>query len=258
MIIKRQKIYSRFTSSLGGAIKGAGYGAGIGAAFMPGWKLAALGGKYKLAAGIAGTGALIGGIAGANAGWKGGRDSWEYNHDPKVREKVEKERLSRIKKAIDNSKGFDKLSVSEFSYSSWQDLSKQIPVPDEFLKYVKFYKDIWAKKIDSWYSNMDFDKIEDAYEVPEFKSYFPIPIDPKMAEEWYEDNWLCLATYNDAGDDGWLCYDTRTKKYGVDSPDFSESLKKAITPDIKRLDDELSSTQINLIKEFINKINTLL
>ncbi len=264
MIILRQKTYSKFTSSLGGAIKGAGYGAGIGAAVMPGWKLAALSGKYKLAAGIAGTGALIGGIAGAKSGWDSGKSKWEYDHDPKVREKVDKENSKRIKKAIENNRGFDETLAKNLNYSSWQALAKKIPVPAEFLKYVKFYKDTWSKKIELWYSSMDSEKIDEVYEVPEFKTYFPIPINSKTTEDWWnienDDGFstLCLATYNEAGDDGWLCYSPNTGKYGVDSPDYSESLKKTLMVDLKKLDDTLSDKQIEMIKEFNNKINTIL
>jgi len=264
MIILRQKIYSKFTSSLGGAVKGAGYGAGIGAAVMPGWKLAALAGKYKLAAGIAGTGALIGGIAGAKSGWDSGKSKWEYDHDPKVRERIDKEKSKRIKKAIENNREFDEALAKNLNYSSWQALAKKIPVPAEFLKYVRFYKDIWSKKIGLWYSSMDQEKIDDAYEVPEFKQYFPIPIDPKTVENWWnmEDDdellCLCLATYNEAGDDGWLCYSPNTEKYGVDTPDYSESLKKTLMVDLKKLDDTLSDKQIEMIKKFNNKINTIL
>lgn len=257
MIIKRQKEYSKFTSSLGGAIKGAGKGAAIGAAFMPGWKLAAIMKKGKVAAGIAGVGALVGGAAGASMGWKSGKDRWEYDHDPKVREKVDREMEQILKEQIENARSSDKSDVCEFNYTSWKALGEKISVPEEFLKYVKFYKDFWSKKIDSWYNAIDQNKVSLPF-INSFKSYFPIPVDSETAKDWYEDNWLCLATYNDAGDDGWLCYDTETKKYGIDVPEFSESLKKTITPDIKRLDDELSSTQINLIKEFINKINIIL
>ena len=264
MIILRQKIYSKFTSSLGGAVKGAGQGALIGAAVMPGWKLAALTRKYKLAAGIAGTGALIGAGIGAKSGWNSGKSKWEYDHDPKVRERINKEKSKRIKEAIENNREFDEALAENLNYSSWQALAKKIPVPAEFLKYVKFYKDVWSKKISLWYSSMDLKKIDDAYEVPEFKQYFPIPIDPKTVEDWWnmEDDivlrTVCLATYNEAGDDGWLCYSPDTEKYGIDSPDYSESLNKTLTVDPKKLYNALSDKQLGMVREFNNKINTLL
>ena len=264
MIILRQKIYSKFTSSLGGAVKGAGKGALIGAVVMPGWKLAVLTRKYKLAAGIAGTGALIGAGIGAKSGWNSGKSKWEYDHDPKVRERIDKERSERIKEAIENNREFDETLAKSLNYSSWQALAKKIPVPAEFLKYVKFYKDIWSKKISLWYSSMDLEKINDAYEVPEFKRYFPIPIDPKTVEDWWnmEDDdellCLCLATYNEAGDDGWLCYSPNTEKYGIDSSDHSESLKKILTVNPKKLYNTISDKQLEIIREFNNKINTVL
>ena len=264
MIILRQKTYSKFTSSLGGAIKGAGKGALWGAVLAPGKIIAAKHDKWGLAAGIAGTGALIGAGIGAKSGWNSGKSKWEYDHDPKVRERIDKEKSERIKEAVENSRGFDETLAKNLNYSSWQALAKKIPVPAEFLKYVKFYKDIWSKKISLWYSSMDLEKIDDAYEVPEFKQYFPIPIDPKTVEDWWnmEDDdellCLCLATYNEAGDDGWLCYSPNTEKYGIDSPDYSESLKKILTVDPKKLYNTLSDKQAEMIREFNNKINTLL
>ena len=262
MIILRQKAYSdksgRFWAGSKGALKGAGKGALIGVALMPGKLRALKKEKYKLAGGLAIAGATIGAGIGGRSGWKSGTSQWEYDHDPKVKERVNKERTNRIKTAIENNKGFDKMSVSEFDYSSWKSLEKKLNVPAEFLKYVKFYKDIWSKKIDLWYSSMDLDKIDDAYEVPEFKEYFPIPIDPRQAEDWYEEDYLCLATYNDAGDDGYLCYDPEDKTYGVDSPRHSDSLKKILINDTNKLDTTLSNKQIELIKEFNNKINSIL
>ena len=262
MILLRQKLYSdksgRFWAGSKGALKGAGKGALIGLALMPGKLRALKKEKYKLAGGLAIAGATIGAGIGGRSGWKSGTSQWEYDHDPKVKERVNEERTSRIKTEIENNKGFDKMSVSEFDYSSWKSLEKKLNVPAEFLKYVKFYKDIWSKKIDLWYSSMDLNKIDDAYEVPEFKEYFPIPIDPRQAESWYEEDYLCLATYNDAGDDGYLCYDPEDKTYGVDSPRYSDSLKKILINDTNKLDTTLSNKQIELIKEFNSKINSIL
>ena len=264
MIILRQKIYSKFTSSLGGAIKGAGKGALWGAVLAPGKIIAAKHDKWKLAAGIAGAGALIGAGIGAKSGWNSGKSKWEYDHDPKVKERVDKEKSERIKEAVENNRGFDEMLAKNLNYSSWQALAKKIPVPAEFLKYVKFYKDIWSKKISLWYSSMDLEKIDDAYEVPEFKAYFPIPIDPKTTEDWWnmedddEFRTLCLATYNEAGDDGWLCYSPDTEKYGIDSPDYFESLKKTLIIGPKKLDNTISDKQLSMIREFNNKINTVL
>jgi hypothetical protein len=108
---------------------------------------------------------------------------------------------------------------------------------------------------------MDIDSL-DRYSVPEFKEFFPIPYDPKYASEWLKDSpdWLCLATFNDAGDDGWLCYDLETEMYGIDLHDDGKSLKEVLLDYIKRhhdLVDSLSKEQERIIDEFKTKISSL-
>lgn len=257
MIIKRQRSFSKsgkFWAGTKGTVKGAGKGALLGAAFMPGWKLAAIAHHPKLAAGIAATGAAIGAVVGGRLGYEDGIHGYEYSNNPEYRKKVDKEHSKLIEKAIKNALAEDKMLVSEFTPQGWTELKKKISVPDEFIRYVKFYKNIWSKKIDSWYSNIK--EGLDPYEIPEFKSLFPIPIDPKTAEEWFSDDvWLCLATYNSAGDDGWLCYDPKTKRYGVDMPDSNKSLKEILL-DVSDFY-ELTGPQEKMVEEFKNRIKTL-
>ncbi len=270
MIILRQRLYSdksgRFWAGTKGALKGARKGALWGAALAPGKIIAAGHNKWKLAAGITGAGALVGAGIGAKSGWKSGINDYKYNNDPEYKAKVDKENRERTLKALEHAKGTDKLFISEMNYQGWINLSKKLPVPEEFMKYLKFYSTQWAKKVDLWYSSMVSDL--NNYMIPEFKNLFPIPVDPRDSEEWYEDGldieekYLCLATINDAGDDGWLYYDVETEEYGWDSPGGYSSLKKLM---LEHLDSEekiykgrLSDIQKKLIEEFKNKIKALL
>jgi hypothetical protein len=177
---------------------------------------------------------------------------------PEYREKFEREKRETILKNIKHSEAEDLGYLSYFDYNSW---SKVKEAPKDFLKYVKFYKNIWAKKIKPWYSSMDIESL-DEYSIPEFKEFFPIPFDPKYASEWLKDDpeWLCLATFNDAGDDGWLCYDLETEMYGIDLHDDGKSLKEVLLDYIKRhhdLVDSLSKEQERIIDEFKTKISSL-
>ena len=271
MIILRQKLYSdksgRFWAGTKGALKGAGKGALIGVALMPGKLRALKKEKYKLAGGLAIAGATIGAGIGGRSGWKKGVNDYKYNNDLEYRAKIDKENRERTLKALENAKDTDKLFISEMNYQGWINLSKKLPVPEEFMKYLKFYNSYWAKKVDLWYSSMVSDL--NNYMIPEFKNLFPIPVDPQDSEEWYEDGldmeekYLCLATINDAGDDGWLYYDIETRKYGWDTPIGGyDSLKKLM---LEHLDSEekiykgkLSDAQSKMVEEFKNKIKALL
>ena len=203
MIILRQNLYSdksgKFWAGTKGALKGAGKGALWGAALAPGNIIAAKHNKWKLAAGITGAGALVGAGIGAKSGWKKGVNEYKYNNDPEYRKKVQKEKEERQQKALEYVHGTDEVWIYEFNVQSWINLKKTINVPDEFIKYIKFYKNIWSKNLETWYDNMN----PEIDLIPEFKNLFPIPIKSEDAKDWYEDNWLCLATVNDAGDDGW-------------------------------------------------------
>jgi len=260
MIILRQKLYSdksgRFWAGTKGALKGAGKGALWGAALAPGNIIAAKHNKWKLAAGITGAGALVGAGIGAKSGWKKGVNEYKYNNDPEYRKKVQKEKEERRQKALEYVHGTDEVWIYEFNVQSWINLKKTINVPDEFIKYIKFYKNIWSKNLETWYDNMN----PEIDLIPEFKNLFPIPIKSEDAKDWYEDNWLCLATVNDAGDDGWLCYDTETKEYGWDIANRYMSLKEALLANINSCSNyyKFSDTQKKLIEEFKNKINSVL
>lgn len=264
MILLRQKLYNdrsgRFWAGTKGALKGAGKGALWGAVLAPGKIIAARHDKWKLAAGITGAGALIGAGIGAKSGWKSGINDYKYNNDPEYRAKIDKGNKERALKALEYAKSTDELYISEMNYQGWINLSKEMPVPEEFMKYLKFYNSYWAKKVDFWYSNMNPEVYKDEFIIPEFKEIFPTPVDPNLAKEWYEDSWLCLATSNDAGDDGWVCYSSEWKRYGWDRPDQYDSLKELLLKHLERKQEYkiYSPAQKKLIEEFKNKIKTLL
>ena len=265
MIILRQKEYGsigRTWAGIKGAAKKMPKGALIGGIAVPFNGLAYLAKKKKLAAGITAVGATIGAGIGAKMGYDEGVSKYEYDHNPEYRAKIDKETKERIEKSIKTLKNEDNFYVSDFDYKSWLSLSKELQVPQEFLNYVKFYDSVWSRKVDLWYSDMMKDKFDDYYDIPEFKSFFPVPIDPELTKEWteYDEGDLCLATVNSAGDDGWLYYNKdHANSYGWDSPGDSKSLKEILLKNIKHEEEDafLSKTQIRLVNEFKNKINSL-
>ena len=260
MILLRQKCYSgKFWAGTKGAIKSGSKGALWGAVLMPGKLIALKKGNYKVAGGLAAGGALIGAGIGAKSGWNEGVRKYKYDNDPKYRAKVDKENEKIARNNIQSALGEDKVYISEMNYQGWVKLSKEIPVPEEFMNYLKFYNTYWSKKVDFWYSNMDPEVYKDESRVPEFKYVFPIPIDPRLAKEWYEDDYLCLATDNNAGDDGWVCYDTKEKLYGWDVPDSDNSLKELLLDHTNSIQKYLvySPAQKKLVEEFKNKIKSL-
>jgi len=143
-----------------------------------------------------------------------------------------------------------------------ENLKKEINFPDEFLKYVKFYKNVWSKKLDLWYSKGNPKEI---YDIVEFKEVFPIPMGAYLAKEWYEndkaydlkDEMIFLATNNDAGDDGFLCFSINSKTYGWDGPGKYKSLKDILLSNLDKDWIEVTKEQEKLVNEFKNKIKSL-
>ena len=70
---------------------------------------------------------------------------------------------------------------------------------------------------------------------------------------------LCLATFNNAGDDGWLVYNPKDKKYGVDLPNTNLSLKEILLKNVKHKEEyyDLSPQQKRIVNEFKTKIKSL-
>lgn len=261
MKVKRFSRIGRLGSGLKKAMKYGAKGALYGGVLAPGNVLAFTTGHKKLAAGLTGAGALIGAGIGSKLGWDEGVSSYDHQekmkNDPGYKEKYEKERRDTILKNIKQSEAEDLGYLSYFDYNSW---SKIKEAPKDFLKYVKFYKNIWSKKIKPWYSSMDIESL-DEYFIPEFKEFFPIPNDSKISEDWLKEDqeYLCLATFNDAGDDGWLCYNPIDKRYGVDLPDTNLSLKEILLDNLKHKESyyHLSPQQKRLVNEFKTKILSL-
>lgn len=272
MIILRQSQFSKSGEIWAGtkeALKKGGKWGFYGAVLMPGKIPAINKDKYKLALGLAGAGAVIGGTLGAVSGYKKGVDKYKYVHDPEYRAKVDKERQEEFEKTLKLFKEKDSKSISEFDYSSWLKLSKTLDIPQDFLKYVKFYENTWAKKLDPWYASTDKKRIDEVRRIPRFIDYFPTPISAKLCEEWFgyevrdELSDYYLATVSDSGDDNYLVYNPEYKVYDFDVTDGKgeKSLKKTIYDFLKYLehdeDNKLSKTQRQIIKEFKSGISFL-
>lgn len=264
MIVLRNKEFSkfgRFMAGTKGAVKKGAKGALWGSVLVPGNGLALICNKPKLALGITAAGAAIGAGIGGKLGWKEGINQYRYDNDPEYRKEVDKEREEQQQKMILNLRKEDEFIVASFRYQSWKKLNDKIKViPTEFLNYVKFYDTIWHKKVNPWYDAMD-PKL-DLWDIPQFKEVFPVPIESELTEEWYKNDdldFLCLATVNSAGDDGYLCYDPESKEYGWDMPGNSKSLKEILLNNVKRYeqDDCFTPAQKKLVSEFKNKIKTL-
>ena len=109
------------------------------------------------------------------------------------------------------------------------------------------------------------------YEIPQFKEYFPVPIEAEYCEDWFnsesdmlEDRAdLYLATINDAGDDGFLAYNPKNKVYGWDITDGEgeKSLKtillNRIKSEVEFNKEKLTKTQEQIIREFKTSISFL-
>lgn len=261
MKIKRFSKIGRFGSGLKKAIKYGAKGALYGGVLAPGNIWAFRKGHKKIAAGLTGVGALVGAGVGSKWGWEDGVSAYDYKNDPEYRKKREKEEKEAIIKNIKRLEEEDLVLSESFKYSSWVKVKE---APKEFLDYVKFYENTWSKKIKLWYKSMDSDNLE-SYYIPDFKGFFPIPYDSKISEEWFkgdsdqEGACLCLATFNSAGDDGWLVYDPKYKKYGVDLPDTNFSLKEILLRHVKSKEKyySLSSQQKRIVNEFETKIKSL-
>lgn len=255
--IKRFSTLGRFGAGLKGAAKTGIKGALYGGVLAPGNGLALVTGHGKIAAGLTGVGALVGAGIGSKFGWEEGVSSYDYNNDPEYRKNRDKEERELIMKQIKESEEEDLIFSKSFKYSSWVKVKE---APKEFLDYVKFYENIWSKKIKTWYKSMDLKGLE-PYPIPEFKEFFPIPYNSETSEKWLKEDqeYLCLATFNSAGDDGWLCYNPIDKRYGVDLPDETESIKEVLLRNLKHRDSyyHLSPQQKRLVSEFKTKILSL-
>ena len=254
------KEWAGFKSGMKGALKGAKWGAIL----APG-KLTALGlGHPKTALGITAAGSLVGGGIGFKLGRDSGISEYKYKNDPEYKEKIDKERVEECKKKIKYSLDQDLIMANEFSYKEWCKLAEELKktgkiIPKELLDYIKFYETIWKKNIKLWYDNVE---TTDRFEVVEFKKIFPLPISSKVAKEWlqYDDSEdLYILTVNDAGDDGWGCYNFKTKGYGWDEASYGKidtSFKKFISDHTKwlRNDYPLSKTQKELTEKFLKSI----
>lgn len=252
--------WAGFKNGMKGALKGAKWGAIL----APGNLIAAGLGHPKTALGITAAGSLVGGGIGFKLGRDSGISEYKYKNDPEYKEKVDKEKEEECKKNIKYSLEQDLIMANEFSYREWSKLAEELKktgkiIPKELLDYIKFYETTWKKNIKLWYDNVE---TIDQFEVVEFKEIFPLPISSKTAKEWLQDDDtedLYILTINDAGDDGWGCYNFKTKGYGWDGASYGKidtSLKKFISNHTKwfRNDYPLSKTQKELTEKFLRSI----
>lgn len=262
--LKKFSTAGREWAGFKGGMKGALKGAKWGAILAPGNLIAAGLGHPKTALGITAAGSLVGGGIGFKLGRDSGISEYKYKNDPEYKKKVDKEKEEECKKNIKYSLEQDLIMANEFSYREWSKLAEELKktgkiIPKELLDYIKFYETTWKKNIKLWYDNVE---TKDKFEVVEFKEIFPLPISSKTAKEWLKDDDsedLYILTVNDAGDDGWGCYNFKTKGYGWDGASYGKidtSLKKFISNHTKwfRNDYPLSKTQKELTEKFLRSI----
>ena len=258
---KKEKEFStagREWAGFKGGMKGALKGAKWGAILAPGNLIAAGLGHPKTALGITAAGSLVGGGIGFKLGRDSGISEYKYKNDPEYKEKVDKEKEKYYLEDLKSSQKSDEFEAWDFNIKDWKDFSDSLGLPPEILKYIKFYES-WRKNIKFWYSKALPGKDCD-YWVAEFRSFFPIPIPAKIVKEWYETDKkyhsITFLTNNDAGDDGYVCYDLETKLYGWDIPNDTPSLKTLLQDHTKRMKEihELSREQENLVNKFLRSI----
>lgn len=262
--LKKFSTAGREWAGFKGGMKGALKGAKWGAILAPGNLIAAGLGHPKTALGITAAGSLVGGGIGFKLGRDSGISEYKYKNDPEYKEKIDKEKEEECKKKIKYSLEQDLMIANEFSYKEWAKLAEELKktgriIPKELLNYIKFYETTWKRNIKLWYDNVE---TIDQFEVVEFKEIFPLPISSKVAKEWFKDDDsedLYILTINDAGDDGWGCYNFKTKGYGWDGASYGKidtSLKKFISNHTKRFrnDYPLSKTQKELTEKFLRSI----
>lgn len=262
--LKKFSTAGREWAGFKGGMKGALKGAKWGAILAPGNLIAAGLGHPKTALGITAAGSLVGGGIGFKLGRDSGISEYKYKNDPEYKEKIDKEKEEECKKKIKYSLEQDLMMANEFSYKEWAKLAEELKktgriIPKELLNYIKFYETTWKRNIKLWYDNVE---TIDQFEVVEFKEIFPLPISSKVAKEWIKDDDsedLYILTINDAGDDGWGCYNFKTKGYGWDGASYGKidtSLKKFISNHTKRFrnDYPLSKTQKELTEKFLRSI----
>jgi hypothetical protein len=248
-----QRNYGKIWEGIKGGTRGAMIGAEMGAILAPGNLTAAAFGKKKLALGLTGAGAAVGAYLGGKHGYKNAVNSWKYKNDPEYAKKVDKENKETFDKNRKISKEISYNLASDFKLNDWIKFSAKYNLPNEILKYIKFYNSWWENNIDDWYDNLI---CSNSIFCPEFHGYFPSPIDAKMSDEWMDDSYgeVALLTFNEAGDDGWACYNLDTKLYGIDIANDTKSLKDLL---IKNLDrnmkydiNSLSPKNIKIIQDF--------
>lgn len=249
-----QHNYGKTWEGVKGGMKGALQGAKWGAILAPGNLTAAAFGKKKLALGLTGAGAAVGAYIGGKNGYNNAVNSWKYKNDPEYAKKVDKENKELFNKNRETSKQVSYYLASNFDVKDWLKLSSKYNLPKEILKYIKFYNSWWLKNVDDWYDNLIYSG--DIF-CPEFHEYFPAPIKAKMVDEWMDiDNnkEIYLLTMNQAGDDGYICYDLNKKIYGIDLPNDTNSLKDLINKNLDRNMkhdiNSLSPENIKIIQDF--------
>lgn len=233
MIYKTKRFSSKTWEGIKGGLKGAGSGAKWGAILAPGNLTAAAMGKPKIALGLTGLGAATGAIIGAKTGYDEAVDSWKYKNDPEYAKEVDNERKKDFEEQIKTTKKISYNLISDYKLQDWIKTFGKIKLPDEIVRYIKFYS-TWSKSknIEKWYNSLIISA--DQYFVPEFHCYFPVPINAKMSLEWKNNEEICFLTLGDAGDDGYVYYDFNKKLYGIDLPDETKSLRDLLSKNIDR------------------------
>ena len=202
MIILRQKncsIAGRFWAGTKEAIKGAASGAKWGAILVPGNMLAALAGKYKLAAKITLAGAAVGAGVGGYLGYNKGVDDYKLNEKlktPEGREGIKNAEIQRIKKEAEEALAIE--SVVNYNPKDWITRYKRwfdkegVTLPDSIYKWMTLYKDFAKTSIKPFYQDLinnpqnyvDENDLKSQYIVLDFTDVFPAPADPSFLDSF--------------------------------------------------------------------------
>ena len=280
MIILRQKNCStagRVWAGTKGAIKGAASGAKWGAILA----LAALLGKYRLAAKIALAGATIGAGIGGYLGYNKEVDDYKLKEKlkeklktPEGREEIRNAEIQRIKsdaeEALIKAEAVGKYNPKDWitRYKRWSD-KNGIIIPESVYKYITLYHDFVRTYAKPFYQDLirnpqnyvddDFQGVSQ-YFVLEFTDLFFAPVDPSYLNDFDDPIFSIVQISTSENPDVCICYNYKENQFEYEGGEKFETLSDAaldwVTYFEKNVD--LSNKQLDIIKKFkslvINKL----
>ena len=279
MIILRQKNCStagRVWAGTKGAVKGAASGAKWGAILAPGNMLAALIGKYKLAAKITLTGAAIGAGFGGYLGYNKGVDDYKLKEKlktPEGREEIRNAEIQRIKEDAKSSlaQGIESTNYNPKDwiarYKQWFD-KEGVTLPESIYKWMSLYKDFAKTSIKPFYQDLinnpqnyiDENNLTSQFIVLEFTDIFPAPANPSYLDNFDDSLTSTFQFTTSENPDICIGYNYEEMNFDVDRSKF-KTLNEALLDWVSFFEKEsefISNKQLDIIKKFkssvINKL----